>query len=227
MDPKVPLLRQRSVVGGSQILRNIYAEMFALTPLVTEWVNVPTSGSAICKYNQPTGRTYKVSSQWGDVGNLVHELTHVAVNEAYGYDFINYRNVSTLNVPARTFTPSGFASNEFDRQTRLMNDAENVKIQATLQKLKTLAGASSAKGGLSGENSTKVVSKLDYGYQTPHKEFDTVINQVLVWLTEWGYPVIGAKKGKVPAANLLFYEIEKVAAKNWWSRVQGYAANAA
>jgi hypothetical protein len=216
------------MVGGGQTMRAIYAEVNMLVPLVTEWVKVPTSGSAVCVYaNGGATRTYKVKSQWTNVGNLVHELTHIAVNEAFGRDFINYRNVRLGNVPDRVYTASGFAANEADRQMKFMKEEENVKIQAIISKLKTMARVSPKKGGMQAEATTDVQSKLDYAFGMPQTEFHTCINQILVWLTEWGYPSIGHKKGKEPAANLFYYEIEKVAAKNWWERVQGYQARLA
>lgn len=233
MDPNVLKLRQRSVIAGSHVLRSIYLEAYTMAQLVTKWTRVAENtpqekastggGFAMCLYQPPDGggKTYAAETRWSDIGNLVHEMTHIACNEAFGKDFLNYPNTTNNNVPARVFGPNGNALNEADRQTRQINWDENAKIQATLKRLQTLCMVPERKGGLSGDNATKIFTKLQYGYQWPFFEFHTTINHAFVWLTDMGYPSIGHKKGKMPAANTFYYELEKVALKNWWLRTQG------
>ncbi|TMO57389.1 hypothetical protein CWC18_18740 [Pseudoalteromonas aurantia] len=84
------LHRLNSMVNGP--LKLVINEVLAVTPLVIDWINVQTSGSAVCRYKPDNVRQYEVRYQFGNIGNLVHELTHVAVNESYNLDFINYPN---------------------------------------------------------------------------------------------------------------------------------------
>lgn len=217
VDPNVSKLRRLATISGSMALRNVYTEAIAMSRLCTSWINVPASGNALCAYDTVNNRrTYTLRSQWGNIGNLVHELTHVAVNEAYGNDFINYANVRTANVPARTYGTGGGCTNEADRQMKLMNDVENVKINTKLMELIAWANASSIKD----QQKNDIVSKLNYGRINPQVEFDTVINQILIWLTDWGYPVIGGSKK--PVVNALYEEVEKVAMANWRNRHAGH-----
>lgn len=192
-------------------LRAVLLEVMALQPKVATWITQPTSGSAICKYDRATGIAcdYTVRYQNQNVGNLVHELIHVAVNESYGRDFINFSVPDATVVPARVYTDSGYCSNEFERQTACFNAgmASVNRISGTLQQLISWANAAKE---LTEQQRTDIVSKLNYGLQTPHKEYDTVITQVLVWLFEWGYPTIMQPgDNRKPVVNALYEEVEK------------------
>jgi hypothetical protein len=205
-------LSRIATIVSSAPLRAMLQEVVPLASKVVQWKAVPTSGTVICRYDSRTGlpQSYEVTAQTGNMGNIVHELTHVAVNEAYKQDFVNYPNMGALNVPARTYDSMGHCTNEWDRQTKFMSDAWNSKCSAQLTQLSAWATASE----LPLDKKTAVTSKLSYGLQWPHKEYDTVINQILVWLHEWGYPMIGNLKQK-PVVNALWEEVEKaVAAAN-------------
>jgi hypothetical protein len=96
-------------VVASPALRAVLKEVHPLAQLVVLWQNVPTSGSAVCRYNTGAGtRSYEIRYQYGDIGNLVHELT-LAVNEAYELDFINYSspNWNSPTLPARQYDTVG------------------------------------------------------------------------------------------------------------------------
>jgi len=202
-------LNQTAQVLASGTLRNIVNEVQAVTPLVVAWTPVNTSGSAVCRYNENTGgRQYEVRYQIGDIGNLVHELTHVAVNESYGLDFVNYPNAHAKDVPARDLDAHGRCKNEESRQTKQMAPARNNKNIQTLQTLQLWASKATE---LKPDQRKQVGDKLTYGMMNPQKEYDTVINQVLVWLFEWGYPIKGASPTKKPVVNALYEEIEKAA----------------
>jgi len=196
-------------------LRTTLQQVLPLASKVTKWAAVPTSGFVVCRYAPDTGlpQSYEVTAQTGNLGNLVHELTHVAVNEAYHQDFVNYPNNGAINVPDRTYDELGRCTNEFERQTKFMNDALNQKCAAKLTEFKIWANACE----LPLDKKSAVTSKLDYGLQWPHKEYDTVINQILVWLFEWGYPIRGPFKKK-PVVNALWEEVEKAVAQANQSR---------
>ena len=155
-----------------------------MIPLVANWIPVQTSGSAICRYN-PTAnrREYDVRYQIGDIGNLVHELTHVAINESYGLDFVNYTNEQAKGVPPAKYTGQGYRSNEAERQTRQMDAGKNAANGKVLQ---SLMGWATAARELTPIQIQEINNKLSYGAINPQKEYDTVINQILVWLNEWG-----------------------------------------
>ena len=216
-------LRQLSnVVHGP--LRFVLMEVLALTPLVIDWINVNTSGSAVCRYStDPLGktrRTYEVRYQFGNLGNLVHELTHVAVNESYGLDFINYPNWHVADVPARTLDLLGRCTNEELRQGKQMSTAMNTDKLDTLQRIKAWSDAATE---LSIEQRNDIGNKLVYGMMNPHKESDTVLNQVLVWLFEWGYPTIGRYRKK-PVVNALLEELSTVVKNTYDVRNQSKTA---
>ena len=203
-------LRRMATIAAPGTLRDVIQEVLSVVPLVMQWTAVQTSGSAVCRYNHRTGaRQYEVRYQIGDLGNLVHELTHVAVNEAYGLDFINYPNpkANLAKVPAREFDGVGRCRNEELRQAKQMDQARNVLNGSTLN---TLVQWAAAANELKAEQQKQIQDKLTYGMMSPQKEYDTVINQVLVWLFQWGYPVKGAS-AKKPVVNALYEEVEKAA----------------
>ena len=194
-------------------LRMVLLEVMALQPKVGTWITQATSGSAICQYDRATGEAsaYTVRYQNQNVGNLVHEMIHVAVNESYGLDFINFAIPADSELPERVYTDSGYCSNEAERQTAAMKagTASMTRIEGTLMRLIGWANASKE---LTEQQRTTVVEKLTYGTLTPHKEYDTVITQVLVWLFEWGYPTVlasGPMQGPKPVVNALYEEVEK------------------
>ncbi|MCL2385505.1 MAG: hypothetical protein FWC84_06730 [Alphaproteobacteria bacterium] len=161
-------------------------EVLPAADLVDHYCNVLTSGNAVCLYKEPTARRYKVHYQFGNLGNLVHELTHISVNEAYELDFINYPvPVEDLpkDLPERDIDEAtGFCKNEEARQGKIQRDAD---WPSTLsEELKILKAKAEAASFSDSKLKQEIVTKLDYGIQWPHREFDTVINQIMVWLCE-------------------------------------------
>jgi len=134
------LHRLSNIVNGP--LRLILKEVLALTPSVVDWINVQTSGSAVCRYKPNNIRQYEVRYQIGNLGNLVHELTHVAINESYGLDFINYPNWSALNLPERDLDTLGRCKNEDIRQTKQMSHEMNMVKTDILMRIQSWSNAS-------------------------------------------------------------------------------------
>jgi hypothetical protein len=202
------LARLSAVAKPNGALRLILLEAVDASKKVGQWTNVATSGSAVARYDPKTGvaRSYDVRYQFGDVGNLVHELTHVAVNEAYKQDFVNYRNAAA-NPPAPEYDAEGRRKNEQLRQAKWMNDGSNQLMIGELAMLLGLATGS----GMQPSQVSKVTEKLRYGQMNPHIEHDTVINQILVWMFEWGYPAVVAPGSRAPAANQFYDAVEKAA----------------
>ena len=186
-------------------LRLVLKEILPLVHSVVSWIPVGTSGSAVCRYGLNGVRQYEVRYQVGDLGNLVHEMTHVAVNESYGLDFLNYPNWHAVNVPKRNLDGSGRCLNEEDRQTKQMNQGMNTQLSGTLSMLKKWVDASTE---LTVEQRANISNKLVYGMMNPHKESHTVMNQILMWMFEWGYPIIG-NSSKKPVVNAFYEELSK------------------
>ncbi len=211
-------LNQLKNILAPGTLKNVLLEILPLANQVVSWVNVATSGSAVCRYNTVTGiRQYEVRYQFGDLANLVHEMTHVAVNESYGLDFINYPNRNASNVPARQYDALGRCTNEALRQAKQMDHNKNA---ANIQILQGLQAWANAANELTLTQKSQITSKLGYGMINPQTECDTVLNQILVWLFDWGFPITGHSIKK-PIVNALYEEIEKAAAKVYEQRQAG------
>lgn len=200
------LSRLSTIAMPNSALKLILQEAVDASKKVGAWANVATSGSAVARYDPKAGtvRSYDVRYQYGDVGNLVHELTHVAVNEAYRQDFVNYRNASA-SPPAPDYDGEGRRKNEQLRQAKWMNDGSN---QLMISELSTLLGLATG-SGMQPAQVSKVTEKLRYGQMNPHTEHDTVINQVLIWMFEWGYPALVAPGSRPPAANQFYDAVER------------------
>ncbi len=213
------LRRMAQVARPNSTLRLVLSEVVALLPKVTSWQIVPTSGSAVCRYDRATGRpvSYEVRYQQGDIGNLVHELIHVAVNEAYGNDFVNYPN-RLAQPPPRTYDAAGHCTNEFQRQTALMSQAGNGAVASSLA---TLTAWVHAARELSDVQRSAIAAKFNYGQQWPMKEYDTVITQALVWLHEWGFPATVPPGRPKPVVNALYEELDKAVFAAHRARLRG------
>lgn len=184
-------LKNNQVVSNE--LKQILIEVLNLSKIrKPNYIDVgKTSGSAVRKYKNKVFSTYDIKYQisQGDererIGNLVHELTHACVQEAFDADFFNYSTPQSElgNVPDTEFHEGGtYLSNEEARQTsRLHMDYLQVIIKR-LQKLKKLAKISEH---LRKDYHETVTTKIDYGIMNPQKEYDTVINQILVWTHYW------------------------------------------
>jgi len=202
------LTRLATVAKPNSALRMILSETAEASKKVGIWTNVATSGSAVARYDPKAGtiRSYELRYQFGDTGNLVHELTHVAVNECFKQDFVNYRNTSAAP-PAPEYDGEGRRKNEQQRQAKWMNDGSNQQMLGELTNLLGLATGS----GLPPQQLNKVVEKLRYGQMNPHTEHDTVINQILIWMFEWGYPALVAPGSRAPGANTLYGALDTAA----------------
>jgi len=117
------------------------------------------------------------------IGNLVHELTHASIQENFDRDYVHYTNPPRVQVVAPRFNGAGDRmTNEGDRQAqRRVPDADH-KIQVKLEDLQKLTHKSRA---LSKEQKQWIIERLSYGIRDPHKEFDTIINQIATQLHYW------------------------------------------
>ena len=126
------------------------------------------------------------TTEWKALGHIVHELTHVAVDRAYRQDFVNFPLAgSPADLPGREVGAGGTCSNEELRQLKWMN-AGGAQLEESVQRLKSMSQLASVSTALSQDQRTAVTGQLQYGMGKPHIEQDTVINQVLYWLVDWG-----------------------------------------
>jgi|MDSW01.2.fsa_nt_gb hypothetical protein len=154
---------------------------------IRKHLSVGTSGWAR-RYIHADGKLYYDVAYQADsadetirLGNLVHELTHCAVNEAYDADFLNHASDST-GIPDIVLDSNRFVENETKRRTSRMDMTVLGYLGENLGRLKKLLTQS----GLSEKHKTEVSNKIDYGMVNVYVEYDTVINQIGFWCLEWG-----------------------------------------
>lgn len=177
--------------NASAELKKMLDEILPMHDMVKQFNYTPGGGDA-ARLFRPGGELdgYIVSFQANNRGNLIHELTHAAVNESYGRDFINYPhggrmpNGDPKPVPERIFSPDGkYLRNEFERQTAQMHDVWNGRIQKNLENLENEALKSK---DLTASQKDQLVNQLRYARGNPHREYHTVLNQTMVWMHDWG-----------------------------------------
>ena len=119
------------------------------------------------------------------IANLVHELTHVSANENLDNNFVLYTN----NAAGADGVDQVFANDNGRR--RLGNEGafqNGVRDQGADnvlgQQLVTLNGHI-AEAGFTDQQAGQIRGRIAYGIQQPHLEYDTVINQMMVWMHFW------------------------------------------
>lgn len=193
-------------------LKAVLQEVLAASSKVSVWENKPMAYAKTI-FKDGAVDSYLVSYNAGDIAQLAHELTHVAVNEKYKRDYINYANEGKTP-PERTFSDDGkTCTNEEDRKRLLADKAAGDWLGRNLENLQ---GWTKVAGMNAFAYDAKIDAKLIYGRTNIHWEYDTVINQIMVWLVQWGYPQDPAalQAGWPPPAQLsnadkLFLYLEK------------------
>lgn len=205
-------IERLSRVMSSRVVRKILQEGLEAAALVRNVVHVEMSGYVVCHYLVNGSRSYDIAYQAGDLGNLVHELTHISVNESFGLDFINFRiRDLPTTLPARVLLESGRCTNEDARQNGMFGMTLG-RVDQRLGTLQTL-DAMVVKAMLPEKLKSDIQKKLLYAMLNPHKEYDTVINQCLIWMIEdWELPVTDDDiENKNRAVNLFYARFESVA----------------
>ena len=173
-------------------LNEMLDNVLSVVPNVASYQVVPTSGSVVRRFDD---RSHQVSGYYlryqGDpnipeeerLSNLVHELTHIAVDQAYGKDLTNYSNRTTKAVPAAIFGKEvstdtfSLMRNEAARQTAQNLEPVNKKLDGNLAQLDKLVSGCNFSPAIK----KKIKDKLLYGRVRPNLEYDTCINQIIVW----------------------------------------------
>ena len=167
---------------------------------------------------------YTIRYKPNDTPNVVHELTHAAIHEAYDRDFISYAAGpgGDGGVPARVISGGGTCSNQELRQNRMQDMDRTLWLSGVLMALNSQL----PNAGLEAELSTWIGSQLMYGAPKPHLEYDTVVNQILVRLAIEGImpqaPGIGGRDG---ADNQFASYVEAVAQEAYDRRAQGVSVD--
>lgn len=170
------------------------------------------NGNALSVFRDgPDGEpVYRVNYTAGDIGNLLHELIHVCVDQAYNRDFMGYINGAVA--PARVIDASGNCTNIGLRREAVRDLGREATVKGNLDDLKNLARlctfktsdqmVSKFKGSddvlvhtkkeTADWRKTTVMDKLDYAYATnvspgPSIDYDTVLSQLLVFMYQFGY----------------------------------------
>jgi hypothetical protein len=182
----------RDAAATDSILRLVLNDAIQASGLIkreSDWLTTTKTFYATVFYDTQRGMPtrYSVAYQPGNIGNLVHELTHVQVNEAYHRDFINYAAASPgAALPQRIYDSEGRCTNEADRKTAWQHAASNEHVvdeltamQKAIERVKFQPAA--ANPGFA-DQKTKVLNQLLYGMVSAGWEHHTVLNQILVWM---------------------------------------------
>ncbi len=206
-----------SKVEQGSILRQIFDETIALRDRVLIWEHFPqpagTGGSASRLFeNRDDGKCRYWVQYSREIGTLVHEMTHVAVNERYGRDFVNYESPGRdLAAPEYSKVPSGLLkyrlgdlsakqfghlfvmTNELERQESWYDADCHSKLMSELKKIKKQAKNVTFDEAFVRPNPEGPSVALEFNINNRlvdleavlSTEYDTRINQILVWLYAW------------------------------------------
>jgi hypothetical protein len=181
----------------------VLKEVLRWTPAVQEWKAVPTSGS-VMYFIKMASVDFVVTYQTGNLANIVHELTHIAVFLGYDNDMCNYPPTDKVK-PARILDGNGFVKNAFERQ------APDGTAIAPLGTLMNRIAAAASGSSLNKQQKAMIKVKTDYATGQPHIEFDTCVNHILAYMVDWGYPKKTNIFGSNNTGNALFRLVESIA----------------
>jgi len=173
-------------------LKQIITEALAQAQFAKSWADTHgVGGSATARFKKGACDGFDVKYSYGDIGNLVHELTHIAAFRSYKRDFVGYqsKNVTTCRAEYKWDGAEVYAINMGDRMAGWADKEWQGKF---LDHLSTLR-AGLAASGLPEAQKTKIQDKISYAYSAyVDFEYETVLNQILTWLHLWGYPLTAA-----------------------------------
>ena len=195
-NPDLSIISDLIEKNANPTLTEILVEMLVTSNSVSEYFAVTAAAHAKRTLNPNNSlRSYHLHYYANErdkakrIANFVHELTHCAVNQAYGRDFVNYASTNKRMPPAIVPGPTvdGVAGtkgirNEADRQMARMSDKSN----QILTKNRDMAKKFLDKAGLNGQQKAEIEDKLTYMGFNPHIEYDTCVNQMLTYLVMWG-----------------------------------------
>jgi hypothetical protein len=167
----------------SRSLAATLAESINISKEVLEYETVSTSGNCVARFDKDgVFAGYLVLYQAKEpilhkrLGNLVHELTHCYVNKKYDRYFYNFSNVQKPEI--KPVFNNGCIRNEEKLQLAMNKNpgwSSGTKILGG--NLVTLKGLIPAKW----EHKALFTERCDYGARQPDKEYDTVVNHMMVY----------------------------------------------
>jgi hypothetical protein len=177
---EVELLRRYQQESQSPQVRRLLAELIPLLERVTGFTQQQGTGGGHTR--NLGGGQYHINyaaggSETERIAVLVHELTHVAVNEAYDSDMLNY----PLPLP-----PGGATANTEAARQQLRRDQAGdvvtgsftVHVMRNVARLLELLPGSN----LPPDRQTEIRNKLTaHTAQNPFHEYDAVLSHILVW----------------------------------------------
>ena len=187
---------------------------------------------------------FRVSYSKRNLGNLVHEMTHCCVEVAYRNHFLNYpvnvavdckivpridQHGNCLNNAAivKALRDGAAEDTRFEKVGVLQGLFDRCEFQFRQNLMMTYNGGETTYT-LSRRDSSdafkgKLREQLVYAKGPakegqgggPHIDFDTVINHLLVWMFQFGYPKQRSMFSRTePPENLLFLQLEEYAREN-------------
>ncbi|MGP3925585.1 glycosyltransferase [Streptomyces sp. 8N616] len=141
-------------------------------------------GQYVISYARPAGM-----SQDDHVAVLAHEMTHVAINEAYGSDMLNYPVPALTDAERKTVleeTPGREEDIQNARLDKVDRGQRNDFIDLVVKNVVSLV-SHLPKSGLSAERQEAIRTKLvNHTAQRPYHEYDAVLSHLLTWADRGG-----------------------------------------
>ena len=194
-------------------LKGIIGEGLEQVQYARSWedTGVGGGGSATAHFSADVCDGFEMKYSVGDPGNLLHELTHIAVFKSYKKDFINYKSdANNVNKNDYKWDKTGnFAVNMSDRMLGWRDPAWEKRL---LDNLFALDGAVT-NSGLPDGHKKQLSEKIRFkAMPEVNWEYDTVINQMLTWLHLWGYPLTAAKGSPQAPETAFWAQVNRLAA---------------
>jgi Domain of unknown function (DUF4157) len=212
----------RNAAPENSLYRRILEEALQASELVKVVNYVGTSGNVQRRFTAEGNIAGYILNYQGEVdnlaqriGNFVHELTHIAVEQAYQSDHVNYANEPERNVPEPQYGDPAVVEG-FNQEVRgIKNEEARQTARLVRESIKILSDNLIALNGLVEESGMdtpqrqQVSDKLMYGAVRPNIEYDTVVNQIYVWCKSWGV-----------ADNTRFYQMLEAMVEDAYNRRQ-------
>ena len=199
-------------------LKRIITEALAQAQYAKSWTDTHgVGGSATARFKAGACDGFDVKYSYGDIGNLVHELTHIAAFRSYKRDFVGYRSdkVTACRADYKWDGAAVYALNMGDRMAGWADPKWQSKFLDHLSTLR--AGVTTS--GLPEAQKKQISEKISYAYSAyVDFEYETVLNQILTWLHLWGYPLTAAKGSAQAPQTAYWKEVNRLATEAFQRR---------
>jgi len=217
------LRRLSTILRPGDPLATILNEILAVAPKVEKTID---AGQAWCvpKYSKTGELTYVISYPYDKLHKIVHELTHAVVNEAYRQDFVDYPN-SAANPPPLDLKENGTQKPENSEARRKAFRDE--KLELPLASVISALRAAVQSAQLTMPRHIQFINnQLMYAQMGIYVDYDTVLNQLLFYMFDEGYPIKHEKHSKRHPSTALYEQLQQAAMNAYRSREKGRRQNA-